>query len=118
MTERDGAIDWLLKSDEPAIRYRTRTWLLGEPETNAKVKADRKAAWDGPIVSTLLEFTPESKKDPYRKWWGLHWRLVSLANLRAPAGSRGRSRQAGRGPGHRAGLDRQPAPPRCATTAS
>jgi hypothetical protein len=37
VTERDGAIDWLLKSDEPAIRYRTRTWLLGEPETSAKV---------------------------------------------------------------------------------
>ena len=84
MTTRDGAIDWLLKSDEPAIRYRTRTWLLGEAESSAKVKADRKAAWSGPIVSTLLDFTHESKKDPYRKWWGLHWRLVSLAYFALP----------------------------------
>jgi hypothetical protein len=84
MPERDGAIDWLLKSDEPAIRYRTRTWLLGEPETSANVKRDRKAAWDGPIVSTLLDFTPEAKKDPYRKWWGLHWRLVSLGYFALP----------------------------------
>lgn len=84
MAEREGAIDWLLKSDEPAIRYRTRTWLLGEAESNVKVSADRRAAWDGPIVSTLLAFTPESKKDPYRKWWGLHWRLVSLAYLALP----------------------------------
>jgi hypothetical protein len=84
VTERPRAIDWLLKSDEPAIRYRTRTWLLAESESNAKVKGDRKAAWDGPIVSTLLDFTPESKKDPYRKWWGVHWRLVSLAYFALP----------------------------------
>lgn len=84
MPERDKAIDWLLKSDEPAIRYRTRTWLLGEAESHAKVKSDRNAAWDSPIVSTLLDFTPESKKDPYRKWWGLHWRLVSLAYFALP----------------------------------
>jgi hypothetical protein len=81
---QDAAIDWLLKSDEPAIRYRARTWLLGESETSAKAKADRKAAWNGPIVSTLLDFTPESRKDPYRKWWGLHWRLVSLAYFALP----------------------------------
>src|SRR5437868_12090492 len=28
--------------------------------------------------------SPEAKKDPYRKWWGLHWRLVSLAYFALP----------------------------------
>jgi hypothetical protein len=84
MPTLDAAIDWLLKSDEPAIRYRTRTWLLGESERAPKVRRDRKEAWDGPIVSTLLDFTDEAKKDPYRKWWGMHWRLVSLAYFGLP----------------------------------
>ena len=85
MTAEDPAIDWLLESDEPAIRYRTRTWLLGQSETSAPVRRDRREAWGGPIVSTLLDFTPEAKADPYRKWWGLHWRLVSLAYFALPS---------------------------------
>jgi hypothetical protein len=47
------------------------------------VRADRKAIADGPIVASLLDF-PEPKVDPYRKWFGLHWRLVSLADFELP----------------------------------
>jgi hypothetical protein len=81
--EAGTAIDWLLASDEPAVRYRTRTWLLDRPETDPAVGADRTAIPDGRIVSTLLNF-PERKVDPYRKWFGLHWRLVSLADFDLP----------------------------------
>lgn len=77
------AIDWLLASDEPAIRYCTRTWLLDTPETDRAVRADRMAIPDGPIISALLDF-PEPKVTPYRKWFGLHWRLVSLADFDLP----------------------------------
>jgi hypothetical protein len=87
MADKTEVIDWLLKSDEPAVRYRTRTWLLGQPESNAAVRRDRKAAWDGPIVSTLLDFASAAKVHPYRKWWGLHWRLVSLAEFALPVKS-------------------------------
>lgn len=76
-------MDWLLASDEAIVRYRTRTWLLDQPETDAAVRADRERIPDGPIVSTLLDF-PEPKLTPYRKWYGLHWRLVSLADLDLP----------------------------------
>jgi len=79
--DRDSAIDWLLESDEPAIRYRTRTWVLGQAETNPAVRRERKQVPDGPIVSTLLDFASVAKVDPYRKWFGLHWRLVSLADF-------------------------------------
>jgi hypothetical protein len=82
MGQNHSALDWLLASDEPAVRYRTRTWVLGQPETNPAVRAERKRAWDGPIVSTLFDFASAAHENPYRKWWGLHWRLVSLADLR------------------------------------
>jgi hypothetical protein len=78
------AITWLLASDEPAIRYRTRTWLLDQPESHAAVRREQKAAWDGPIISTLLDFASAAKVHPYRKWWGLHWRLTSLAEFALP----------------------------------
>jgi hypothetical protein len=81
-----GAVDWLLASDEPAIRYRARNWLLDQPETDAAVRADRRAIRDGRIVATLLDF-PERKVNPYRKWFGLHWRLVSLADFDLPVDS-------------------------------
>lgn len=35
-------------------------------------------------VRTLLDF-PDV--DPYRKWWGTHWRLVALADLGVPPGT-------------------------------
>ncbi len=81
--DKADVLDWLLASDEPIIRYRTRTWLLDQPETNAAVRRERKVVPDGPIVSTLLDF-PDRQVDPYRKWWGLHWRLVSLADFGMP----------------------------------
>lgn len=79
-----AAVDWLLASEEPIIRYRARTWLLDEPETDPAVAADRAAIPDGAIVSKLLDF-PEPKLNPYRKWYGLHWRLVALADFGLPA---------------------------------
>src|SRR6266550_1182590 len=85
MVEHDGAIAWLLESDEPAIRYRTRTWVLGQPESDPAVRRDRKQVPDGQIVSTLLDFPSVANVHPYRKWFGLHWRLVSLADFPRPA---------------------------------
>ena len=84
-----NAVDWLLASDEPLIRYRARTWLLGASERNATVRADRDAAPDGPVASTLLAIDDRARKNPYRKWSGLHWRLVALADLGLPTNDRG-----------------------------
>jgi hypothetical protein len=81
---RDPALAWLLASDEPAVRYRARTWLLDQPEGDRAVARERAGAAGGTIVSTLLDF-PDPKVNPYRKWWGLHWRLVSLADFGLPA---------------------------------
>lgn len=78
-----SAVEWLLSSEEPAIRYLTRRDVLGED-----VEADPGEILGGPKVTALLSgqqhgggFGPGT---PYRKWTGAHWRLVSLVELTVP----------------------------------
>jgi hypothetical protein len=78
----DRAVDWLLSSDEPALRYLTRRDVLDEP-----VDPDGDEILSGPKVRALLR---GQQKDggfgghPYNKWTGAHWRLVSLVELAVP----------------------------------
>ena len=77
------AVDWLLQSEEPAIRLMCRRDLLGEEPTAAE--ADH--VLTGPKVCALL--TGQQADGGfgvhfYRKWTGAHWRLVSLAELSIP----------------------------------
>jgi hypothetical protein len=71
VANRDAAaIDWLLSSDEPAVPALVRRELLNEevaPVTG------------GPRLDRLLRHGTEGH--PYRKWTGVHWRLISLAEL-------------------------------------
>jgi hypothetical protein len=79
-----SAVDWLLASDEPAVRLLARRDVLGE-----QVEMDPAQLLAGAKVSALLS---GQRGDggfgvhPYRKWTGAHWRLVSLAELGVPAG--------------------------------
>jgi hypothetical protein len=82
--EAGSAIDWLLSSDEPAVRYLTRRDVLGE-----RVTPDATEILAGPKVSALLAGQAADGGfggHPYKKWTGAHWRLVSLVELGAPAG--------------------------------
>ena len=77
-----AAIDWLLRSDEPAIRLLARRDILGEPPD-----ADASRISSGPMVTALLSGQHADGgfgRDPYRKWTGVHWRLISLAELGVP----------------------------------
>jgi hypothetical protein len=77
------AMAWLLEAEEPSVRYLAGCDLLGEDSPS-----DRAAITAGPWVSALLAGQHEDGGfggDPYRKWTGAHWRLVSLAELEAPA---------------------------------
>jgi hypothetical protein len=106
--DRDAsAISWLLRSEEPAVRYLTRRDLLGEEA------GDAARVLDGPKVRTLLS---GQRADggfgvhPYRKWQGAHWRLVSLVELAVPPGEPRAVAAAGTvldwltGAGHRRGI--------------
>jgi hypothetical protein len=80
-TATASAVDWLLESKEPAVRYLVRRDLLGE-ESDEPIL-------EGRIVRTLFR---GQKRDgsfgvhPYKKWQGAHWRLVSLVELGVPPG--------------------------------
>ena len=74
----DAAVQWLLASEEPAIRHLARRDLLGDSSSlsSAEILA-------GPKVSGLLARDP-AIEHPYAKWTGAHWRLVSMAELDVP----------------------------------
>ena len=88
MVFEDPAVNWLLESDDPSIRYLTLTEILNRPSDSKEVLAAKKQIPSGPIVKTLLS---GQRADggfgvhPYQKWTGAHWRLVSLVELGIPA---------------------------------
>jgi len=71
------AVDRLLDSPEPAIRYLVRRDVLGED-----VQPDPEEILSGPFVRALLR---DRRVHPYKKWQGAHWRLVALVELGVPA---------------------------------
>lgn len=79
-----AAIDWLLDSPEPAIRYMARRDLLDEEAPD-----DRDRILEGPWMRALLAGQEPSGGfggHPYKKWTGAHWRLVSMVELAIPVG--------------------------------
>jgi hypothetical protein len=91
MNIKDPAVNWLLDSGDPSIRYLTLTEVLDRPEDSKEVLAAKKQIPNGPVVTTLLS---GQRADggfgvhPYQKWTGAHWRLVSLVELGIPPGFR------------------------------
>ena len=96
MQNDDPAIQFLLDSNDPSVRYLTLIDLIGKSNRSRDVKAARDQILDGPRVRGLLagQHTGKQKsKDsfaihpggfgvhPYKKWDGAHWRLVSLVEL-------------------------------------
>jgi hypothetical protein len=80
----DPAIQWLLASEEPAVRYLTHRDVLGE-----SVEPNAAEILAGPKVSALLHGQlPDGGfgGHPYKKWTGAFWRLISLVELAAPPG--------------------------------
>src|SRR6266540_5520009 len=89
MVFEDPAVNWLLESDDPSIRYLTLTEILNRPSDSKEVLAAKKQIPSGPIVKTLLEGQCRDGGfgvHPYQKWTGAHWRLVSLVELGIPPG--------------------------------
>lgn len=100
MNKTDPAIQFLLNSNDPSIRYFTLIDLLGKSRRSHEVKAARDQILDGLRVKVLLagqHIGKQKSKDslaihpggfgthPYKRWDGAHWRLVSLVELGVPA---------------------------------
>jgi hypothetical protein len=100
MNKNDPAIQFLLNSTDPSVRYFALVDLLDKSNRSREVRAARDQILDGPRVKTLLtgqRIGKQKSKDsfaihpggfgthPYKKWDGAHWRLVSLVELGIPA---------------------------------
>ena len=80
-------LDWLLEEDQPSIRYRTLTELLGRPETDREVRAARRlipmVGWAKGILDARDPggwwVAPERLYVP--KYRSTNWQLIVLADL-------------------------------------
>lgn len=82
-------IDRLLASDEPCIRYRIRTGVLGEDPDSRAMRALRGEIAASPRAQALLsERTAEGtiRRHAYQKWTGAHWVATLLADIGYPPG--------------------------------
>jgi hypothetical protein len=78
----------LLKSSEPAIRYKALTGIYGLSEDHATVRQAREEIRTCERVKTLLQHrnkNGEIDTHPYKKWQGAHWILATLADLGYPS---------------------------------
>ncbi len=81
------AIDWLLHSGDPSVRYLALTDVLRKDPNSSEVSLLKDSITEGQKVKALLSGQQEDGgfgRNPYVKWTGAHWRLVSLANLAVP----------------------------------
>jgi hypothetical protein len=84
--QRDlAAIDWLLDSDESAIRLMTRRELLQQVVRDDEYAEVLKGRFGRGLLSGQ-QADGSFGVHPYKKWTGAHWRLVSLVELQVPAG--------------------------------
>lgn len=77
-----AAVDWLLSSDEPAIRLLTRRDLLGKATGNEEPQVLTGAKMRALFLGQQADGGFGNR--PYRKWTGAHWRLVSMVELAVP----------------------------------
>ncbi|TMI28636.1 hypothetical protein E6H36_00295 [Candidatus Bathyarchaeota archaeon] len=91
MKLEDPAVEWLLASDDPSVRYLTITEVLQESPDSKEAHVARDQIPSGPRVKTLLAGQGKDGSfggHPYQKWAGAHWRLVSLVELAIPPENR------------------------------
>ena len=86
-------VDDLLKSDEPSIRWKIKTQVLGESPSSKSIKALREKIRNSPRVKTLLSRRDTKGSLPcgssvYAKWQGADWVMASLADIGYPPGDK------------------------------
>ena len=82
----DKVAQILLHSEEPSISLRTRVEILGESLSDGEAAESRERVRHSTRVRQLLSERKDGKLPyhPYSKWYGAHWVLASLAEMRYP----------------------------------
>ncbi|MFX0050399.1 MAG: hypothetical protein ACFFAJ_03130 [Candidatus Hodarchaeota archaeon] len=81
-------IDKLLNSNEPSIQLKVLINLLGKDPRSKECEKARTAVKSSSKVKLILSERDNHGKipyHPYKKWYGAHWVLVSLADLGYPS---------------------------------
>jgi hypothetical protein len=81
-----GEVADLLGSDEPSVRWKVRTQVLGEDMGSRAVRRLREEVRRSPRVQRLLDGVEGRPVAAYAKWGGAHWVLLALADLGHPEG--------------------------------
>jgi hypothetical protein len=81
-----GIVDVVLKSDEPSVRWKVRTRVLGEEPTSRSIRALQEEIRTSPRARRLIDGQAAENRGTYVKWSGRHWVMISLADLGYPAG--------------------------------
>ena len=89
----DPALERLLRSEEPSIRWKARVGVLGESSDSRRIQRLQAEIRRSPRVRALLTRRrilgrPGTSRALYYKWQGLHWALARLADIGYPAGDR------------------------------
>lgn len=86
----ENVVERLLLSNEPSVRLPTRTDVLGESLVSRRVRDLQEEVRSSDRVRTLLSERRNGALPchPYAKWYGAHWVLAALADLRYPRGDR------------------------------
>jgi len=82
-------IDKLLNSDEPSVRFKVLVNVLGRKPELTEIKKLQREIKSSPRVKLLLSERGKDGKipvNPYKKWYGAHWVLASLADIGYPSG--------------------------------
>lgn len=82
-------VQQLLQSDEPSVRYRISTGVLGLALDSAEALKLRQEIRNSPRVRAMLvPLGAEGKLswDTYQKWKGVFWTLLVLADIGYPTG--------------------------------
>ena len=83
----ESAVEALLTSAEPAIRWKVCSRVLGQPAESREMTALREEVRNSAVVRRLL--APVDAAEPpavSAKWQGAHWVLGALADLGYPPG--------------------------------
>lgn len=81
-----AALDALLDSAEPSVRWKVRVHVLGEDPGSRPIRRLQREIRQSPRARRLLEGHAEQRPDTYAKWQGGHWVLAALADLGYPGG--------------------------------
>ena len=81
-----GEVAELLASEEPSLRWKVRTQVLGDDGASPAVRRLREEVRRSPRVQRLLDGVEGLPVGAYTKWRGAHWVLLALADLGHPEG--------------------------------